>query len=226
LRPRICVSVMPRTVDEAAALQEKARRGGGDLVELRLDRIGALTEPRRFTDVGVPVIATNRSADQGGFFQGSEEERFQTLLNAAQAGFDYIDIEDSTRGLQGKIEALRGFGAKIICSHHNMGSTPTVAKLKLILRRNMRLNADVYKIITTARSLEDSLITLNFLSEVSKQSRIVCFAMGEAGKISRVACPLYGSLFTIASLERGSETAPGQLTVEDLRTVYARIGLD
>ncbi len=107
-----------------------------------------------------------------------------------------------------------------------MYSTPAAAELKEILRRNMRLNADIYKIITTARSPEDSLVTLNFLSEVSKQSRIVCFAMGEAGKISRIACPLYGSFFTIASLDRGSETAPGQLTVEDLRTVYARIGLD
>ncbi|MEM3004038.1 MAG: type I 3-dehydroquinate dehydratase [Candidatus Bathyarchaeia archaeon] len=226
MRPRICVSVMPRTVDEAATLQEKARRGGGDLVELRLDRMGRLTELGRFTRTGMPVIATNRSADEGGSFQGSEEERFQILLTAAQAGFDYVDIEDSTGGLKGKMEALRDFGAKIICSHHNMDSTPTPTELKRILNRNMRLNADIYKIITTARSPEDSLITLNFLSEASKQSRIVCFAMGEAGKISRVACPLYGSFFTVASLERGSETAPGQLTVEDLRTVYARIGLD
>ncbi len=108
MRPRICVSVMPRTVDEAAVLQEKARRVGGDLVELRLDRIGGLMEPRRFIQAEVPVIATNRPVDQGGFFQGGEEERFQTLLTAAQNGFDYIDIEDVAEGLHEKIEALRG----------------------------------------------------------------------------------------------------------------------
>ncbi|MCK5563398.1 type I 3-dehydroquinate dehydratase, partial [Candidatus Bathyarchaeota archaeon] len=54
--------------------------------------------------------------------------------------------------------------------------------------------------------------------------KIVCFAMGEAGKVSRLLSPLFGGYFTFASLDRGNETAAGQLAIQEMITAYELLG--
>jgi 3-dehydroquinate dehydratase/shikimate dehydrogenase len=44
--------------------------------------------------------------------------------------------------------------------------------------------------------------------------------MGEAGLISRVLAKKFGAFLTFASLAQGAETAPGQLTIDDLKRLY------
>jgi 3-dehydroquinate dehydratase len=44
--------------------------------------------------------------------------------------------------------------------------------------------------------------------------------LGEQGKLSRLLSPLFGGFFTFASLEEGSETAMGQMTINQMRVVY------
>ncbi|MCK4579972.1 MAG: type I 3-dehydroquinate dehydratase, partial [Dehalococcoidia bacterium] len=55
-------------------------------------------------------------------------------------------------------------------------------------------------------------------------ARVVSFAMGPVGLVSRVLCPLVGGYFTYASLEAGRESAPGQITARELRRVYQMLG--
>jgi 3-dehydroquinate dehydratase type I len=50
--------------------------------------------------------------------------------------------------------------------------------------------------------------------------------MGQAGKISRILSPLFGGIFTYASVSKGRESAPGQLTITELREIYALLGVD
>ncbi len=69
--------------------------------------------------------------------------------------------------------------------------------------------------VTTARSLEDNLTVLRLISEFPGV-RLVSFAMGPLGVVSRVLCPLVGGDFTYASIEKGKESAQGQITVRDL----------
>ncbi|MEM2806315.1 MAG: type I 3-dehydroquinate dehydratase [Candidatus Bathyarchaeia archaeon] len=49
--------------------------------------------------------------------------------------------------------------------------------------------------------------------------------MGPLGKISRLLSPVFGGFFTIASLERNLETAPGQMTIQELREFYRTLGV-
>jgi 3-dehydroquinate dehydratase len=49
--------------------------------------------------------------------------------------------------------------------------------------------------------------------------------MGELGKPSRFLSPIFGAFFTIASFERGKETASGQLTIQEMKTAYHALGL-
>jgi len=45
-------------------------------------------------------------------------------------------------------------------------------------------------------------------------------AMGPLGLVSRILCPLIGGDFTYASMEKGKESASGQITVTELRKLY------
>jgi 3-dehydroquinate dehydratase len=54
---------------------------------------------------------------------------------------------------------------------------------------------------------------------------MVCFAMGKLGKPSRLLSPVFGSFFTIASLESERKTAQGQLTIREMRSAYEALGL-
>jgi len=43
--------------------------------------------------------------------------------------------------------------------------------------------------------------------------------MGPLGRISRIACPLMGGYMTFASLEKGQESASGQIPAPDMKKI-------
>jgi len=156
---------------------------------------------------------------------GSENERKKILLDAARNGFEYVDVELSTPRLKEIVGDLRGMGVKPVISFHDFDETPSSSQLNEILRREIDSGADVCKIVTTAKLVEDNLTVLDFVSKASKSAKIVCFSMGELGKPSRLLSPVFGAFFTIASLESGRKTASGQLTIQEMRTAYKALGL-
>ena len=224
---KICVSVLPKTVAEALELVEKAEDRGADLIEVRLD---SLKEHNELCDIAgcskASLIATNRSVKCHGNFQGSEVERKQTLLNAAKNGFEYVDVELSTSNLKEIVHDLHETSVKSIVSFHDFNQTPSLPQMEEILTKEIANGADVCKVVTTAKLFNDNLTVLNFVSKACKSVRTVCFSMGELGKISRLMSPLFGGFFTFASLDKGEETASGQLTIEEMRVAYEALGLN
>jgi len=223
---KICVSVPPETVAEALHLIEKAEKQHADFIEVRLD---SLKKHNELADIAhcsnIPLIATNRSKECKGKFLGSETERKKILLDAARNGFEYVDVELSTPKLKDIIGELSGMNVKSIVSFHDFDKTPNSSQLNKILEKEVASGADVCKIITTAQLVEDNLTVLDFVSKASKSARTVCFAMGELGKPSRLLSPVFGGFYTIASLESGRKTASGQLTIQEMKTIYETLGL-
>jgi len=223
---KICVSVPPETVAEALHLIEKAEKQHADFIEVRLD---SLKKHNELADIAhcsnIPLIATNRSKECKGKFLGSETERKKILLDAARNGFEYVDVELSTPKLKDIIGELSGMNVKSIVSFHDFNETPNSSQLNKILEKEVASGADVCKIITTAQLVEDNLTVLDFVSKASRSARTVCFAMGELGKPSRLLSPVFGGFFTIASLESGRKTASGQLTIQEMKTIYETLGL-
>jgi 3-dehydroquinate dehydratase type I len=223
---RVCVSVLPETVAEALEFIERAENHDADLIEVRLDSLRETSELPNIAGCSrVPLIATNRSAKCHGEFRGSETERKQILLKAAGNGFEYVDIELSTSELKDTVSDVHEIGVKPIVSFHDFNQTPSLPQMEDVLRKQIASGADVCKVVTTAKSAEDNLTVLNFVSKASRSARTVCFSMGELGKISRVLSPLFGGFFTFASLEKGRETASGQLTIQEMRVAYEALGV-
>ena len=223
---KVCVSVPPKTIPEAFDLIEKAETQHADLIEIRLD---SLKKHCRLADLArstkTPLIATNKSTENHGKFTGSEDERQRILLDAARNGFEYVDVDLSTPNMQKLIANLREVGAKPIVSFHDFKATPTLAQLDKVLEEEIAAGADVCKIVTTAKRVEDNIKILDFVSEASKKAQMVCFAMGELGKPSRLLSPVFGAFFTFASIDEKSKTAKGQLTIQEMRSAYEALGL-
>jgi 3-dehydroquinate dehydratase type I len=215
---RICVSIQPQSNLEAQRLIREAEEQKVDFIEIRLDDLPRSTKLEDLTSrKKVPMIATDR-------LNRSEAERQAILLDAAKKGFDYIDIALQSPKLQPFISQVKSVGAKCIVSSHDFEKTPTIVELTRILEREVSSGADVCKIVTTAKKIEDNHTLLQFISSAPVRKKPVCFAMGELGKTSRLLSPVFGSFFIFAALERGSETAPGQMTVQEMRSTYELLG--
>jgi 3-dehydroquinate dehydratase-1 len=223
---KVCVSIPPKTIDEAVNLIEKAEAQDADFIEIRLD---SLKKPERLTDIAcnssTPLIATNKSTKNHGNFSGSEDNRQRILMNAARNDFEYVDVDVSTQNMKELIDTLHEVGTKPIVSYHDFNCTPSMPELSKVLEREIAVGANVCKIVTTARRIEDNLTILDFTSKASKGIKLVCFAMGELGKPSRLLSPLFGAFFTFASLDEKRKTAKGQLTIQEMRMVYEALGL-
>jgi 3-dehydroquinate dehydratase type I len=226
LKPRICVSIIPKTITEALRLIEKAEEAHADLIEVRLD---CFKDQDRLADVAAHgktlKIAACKPHRLHGKFSGTETEQQQLLLNAAKNGFTYVDVDLTQLKLNETVKELKRLGAKLIVSFHDFTETPSPSKLSSILEREIALGADVCKIVTTAKRIQDNLALLNFAATASDKATLVCFAMGEHGKVSRLLSPLFGGYFTFASLAQGTETAAGQMTIQEMRSAYELLGL-
>ncbi|PIV21190.1 MAG: hypothetical protein COZ69_04025 [Deltaproteobacteria bacterium CG_4_8_14_3_um_filter_45_9] len=47
--------------------------------------------------------------------------------------------------------------------------------------------------------------------------------MGEKGKISRIFSPFLGAVWTYASLNQNRTSAPGQLTVQEIKDIWKKL---
>jgi 3-dehydroquinate dehydratase type I len=226
LKPKICVSVSPKTTPEALKLIDKAEEAGADLLEIRLDSLKSHEGLAELAKHGkIPKIATNKLATCHGKFKGTEGEQKQILLNAAKNGFNYVDIELSASNLKEFTTEASEYGAELIVSFHDFEGTLELAELNKVLEKEIACGADVCKIVTTAQKLDDNLPLLNFTTAACKRANVICFAMGEVGKISRLLSPVFGGFLTFASLETGKETAAGQMTIQEIQSAYKLLGL-
>jgi len=194
-----------------------------DVVEIRLD---TLEDPWAF-DVGefirhrpLPVIFTNRSADEGGCFQGTERQRIDLLVKAVSSGADYVDIELATdHVLRDRVlkEARRN-AVKTIISYHDFSGTPAEDHLIQVLIEEKTAGADIGKIVTMARDLNDVFRVLSlYFCRQREGLPLIAFCMGTAGKASRLACLYTGAILTYAAPAHDKETAPGQIPVRELK---------
>lgn len=211
-RPRICATIVNDDLESVKAIEPLV-----DLLEVRIDLIGN-SWPGLVKHLMKPWIACNRSAREGGKWRGSESERIDGLLAAIKLGAGTVDIELSTPGVEAVVKEMKG-RVECLLSYHNLKETPPLEKMREIIRNQLAAGADICKLVTTARSFEDNITTLQLITDFP-ETRVVAFAMGDWGYASRILCPLVGGDFTYASIEEGREAAPGQITVRDLKKIY------
>src|SRR6201987_1509281 len=221
--PRVCVAV---TGTDPGELIEKAEGLVRDnpFLEFRLDYLPkpglALPKIKHFFEMypHAVAIATCRRTASGGKFRGTILAQLDLLGRAASAGCQLVDVELQT-ALKCKPEQVQKLrtNAALILSFHDFHATK---KLEETLEKMRAHPADYYKVVSTATTLTDNVTMMKFLEKESDRHSLVGLCMGEQGIISRVLGVRAGSAFPFAAVSPEEQTAPGQVTAQDLRSVY------
>ncbi|MDY7107845.1 MAG: type I 3-dehydroquinate dehydratase [Planctomycetota bacterium] len=225
----------PAELEACLARAGRAIAAGARLIEWRVD---ALAEAPDAADAVVrlvenspgPCIVTCRPISEGGSFAGEESSRvvlFESLAAAEQRP-RYVDVELAAwrRALDVRpaVERMVGDDAQprpietgLILSSHDLAGRP-----RDLLQRIEAMTNDpacaVVKVAWTARSLRDNLEAFDLLAERRKPTIALC--MGRFGLMSRVLAGKFGGFLTFATDAPGGQSAPGQPTIDELRSLY------
>ena len=159
---RIVVTIYEETSEDALRSIREVR--GGDMVELRAEKLGAIDFAALRAATSKPIILTHRgvAVDDA------------TLFRALEAGIDFVDVEwrpDLTLSLPRE---------RVVLSHHDYQGMSGEADA-------MRALGCAYaKLAVTPKTLDENLELLSIKG-------ITVIGMGERGLYSRILAPFFGS---------------------------------
>jgi 3-dehydroquinate dehydratase-1 len=197
----------------------RAPETGCDIVELRLDHVGADAEGWQgacadLAAAGIPLILTLRHATEGGRWDGSNAERLD-LLAPALGNVAALDVEILRDAVPPTVETAARTGTLVIGSYHHFERTPSTDELEVLVNRGRDQGADIVKLATWIREPDD-VVRLRRLVDDFSDTLICVLGMGPLGAESRVTLPVAGSCLTYGFLDESA--APGQIAAPDLRT--------
>ncbi len=219
-------------LDEVTAIVPKKP----DLLEWRIDFFEAIGDipaviatalAIRKASGGVPVLLTRRNASEGGAPIAIAEAQVVAMYAAAcQAKcIELIDYElsNAPADLQTLREVSSANSINMIMSYHNFQLTPDAATLDSKFVAAERLGADIAKVAVMPQDAQDVLALLAATDRARRMISLplISMSMGGVGSLSRIMGWVYGSAATFAVGK--SSSAPGQIAIEDLRSVLATV---
>jgi 3-dehydroquinate dehydratase / shikimate dehydrogenase len=215
----ICGVVAASTAKEMSAAISVALRETST-VELRLDWLSTDNERSKllawlktYRIANATFLATCRRKGAGGLFSGDIQAQLYWLIQAREAGCHWCDIEIETlRELPNK--SARGYAvpSRIMLSIHDFKGTPDIGRS---FRMPPRGEVDTIKIAALSRTIADSVRLLKW-AQGSKDC--IAVPMGEVGLPARILALKHGSALEYAPV--GAATAPGQVSLHDLKHLY------
>ena len=208
---KVCVSVCERNLEALWSTCERATEWA-DFIELRLDCLDETLE--KLSEFDRPVILTFRPSEQGGHRDLTLEER-QCFWNSTAPHGETIwwDVEGDL------VHDLNPDWSRVIVSHHDFNGVPK--DLEQIYERLASSPAAVIKISVQANDILDCLPIFQLLDRARSEGReVIAIAMANAGIATRVLGPSRGSFLTYGALDDQNATAPGQINVRQLRSLY------
>jgi len=223
----LAASISAKDQDSFLQQLKRAQTQGAEAIEVRVDALdGADAETvvsliHAVKKAKLPVIVTCRDVSEGGIRPIEFSHRLSLYKKAIESEADYIDIEYRTfkhPDVHSVIKAaLESSSTKLILSAHNFDGP--FEELDVLYESILNIFPQaIPKIVFKAQHLTDCFAAFELLQNA--ESPLIAFCMGEAGKISRVLAKKLGAEISYASLDSESATAPGQLTVEQMKTLY------
>lgn len=208
----ICISVTP-TSRQLAKVDLLNAASRCDLIELCLDHLHREPDiPDLLGAVDKPVLVSCRRPQEGGHFQGSEEDRQKLLRQAIVAGPAYIELDFDIAG------SIPRFGnTQRVISYTSLDRP--LKDVEEVFTEALRLNADIVKVTWPTPTLETAWPLLSAVSR-KRTLPVVGLGIGEGGRTYSLLGRKYGSPWIYAALEKGMEAWDGQPTVFELDDVF------
>lgn len=231
-KPKICIPIMPKTMEEIPGAVADLEGLKYDIIEWRMDHfqaimdqeaaLAAVTKVRELLGNAV-LLATFRTSKEGGEMAISNAD--YVALNKAMVDskqVDFVDVECFTgdKEVTEVVEHAHANGVYVIMSNHDFDKTPAHDDIIYRLRKMQDLGADIPKIALMPTCKEDVLTVLKATKDMAENYAdrpIITMSMGGMGVISRLAGEVFGSCLTFGAAKKAS--APGQINVNDLDTV-------
>ena len=234
--PLICTPLVGRTRDELVAELAEVLPKKPDLIEWRVDFFEGIVDTALVIDTAraikagageIPILFTRRSTQEGGEEIQLVEADVVRLYEAVCAArcADMIDYEMCNEAAN--FACLRLASSRndilMIASYHNFQSTPDATTLVDKFAQAERLGGDVAKVAVMPQGPQDVLTLLGatHLASQSVSLPLISMSMGACGSLSRMIGWVYGSTVTFA-VGKG-RSAPGQVPIDELRTVLATV---
>jgi 3-dehydroquinate dehydratase-1 len=163
-------------------------------------------------------ICTLRPRKEGGKFSGNEKDRISILKLIAEYNPYLLDVEFYTiRKNKDLCQYLKRTKTNLLVSWHDFKKTPDESLLRIKLKQMSKFSKNV-KIVTSAKNIGDSMKVLSLYKNLPKDHRLIAFAMGDSGRMSRILCTQFGSPYTYVSL--GKPVAPGQFSLDEVKSIF------
>jgi 3-dehydroquinate dehydratase/shikimate dehydrogenase len=208
----ICISVTPESRQLAKVDILNASRQG-DLVELCLDNL--IKEPDikdLLEGAKKPILVSCRNQDEGGHYQGSDDERILLLKQVILAGPAYVELDIDTA------RKIPRFGKTQRVVSHTSLDRP-LGNIESVFDEAVAAKADIIKFTWPTQTLEAAWPLLAAVSQ-KRSIPVVGLGIGRGGLTFSLLGRKYGSPWIYAALEKGMEAFPGQPTVGDLDDIY------
>ena len=197
-------------------------------VELRLDHLrgGAQIEDMlhwlRGRKVPADLIATARRVSAGGRLRGELSLQMAVLAMFATYHGGWCDTEIETCEAQpGEVLRLFLRRTRCIISFHDFQKVPSNLR-RIVIRLGAYCRKDeAIKVAAQCNSYRDAL---RVLALCKGQQEVIAVPMGEIGLPARVLALAHGSALAYAAV--GEKTAPGQLTLAEMKNLYRADKLD
>ena len=206
---------------------ETAKEKKVDIIELRIDQFSdrsldyIVNKASFVKELGLGVLTTIRSAKEGGTpISDYERER---IFKAVAPYSDILDIELSSETMIDKVVKIsKENNCLTLISYHDFEKTPSEEEIQQIIDKSASKGADIIKYAFKAKTLDD-VSRILCVTNKNKDKKLVAIAMGELGRITRMAGFAFGSLITYTYI--GVAFAPGQIEVDKLREDMIFYGL-
>lgn len=236
----ICTTIQNKTIDEIYAILES---GDVEMAEIRLDSCPLTMDEieELFSTSDVPLVATCRinavkerlsqtlaghTQDDRKLEMKASQEVESKLITAIHAGAAFVDLEIEAPPMMSKRlrRETRENGTVFVRSYHDYKGTDSIEALKALTEKCFAIGADIAKIVTmaapcTGDNQSPDVDRVLSLYDHFDPAKLIAFAMGDAGKTSRIQCLAKGSPFTYASLNEADAAAPGQMTTREMRDI-------
>ena len=218
MKYKTCVSIAESSPNKIK-IKLKTALKKSDYVEVRLDFLKKEQVPKALEIIKKDlnkIVCTLRPKTEGGRFEGNEKERISIIKLISEYNPYLLDIEYNTlKKNKELVKYLKSTKTKLLVSWHDFKKTPKNTELQNKIKQMSKFSRNV-KIVSTAKSTDDSTRMLELYSKKGKNN-LISFAMGDAGKISRILCLYLGSPYTYVSL--GKAVAPGQFSIDEVNDI-------
>ncbi|MCI1929200.1 MAG: type I 3-dehydroquinate dehydratase [Lactobacillus delbrueckii] len=228
--PKIAVPNVGVTEEEILASAKEIAAAKPDIMEWRIDYYEAgikdneklIATAKALRDVvgELPILVTFRTKNEGGVLELGEDEYLDLVATVVTNRLgDAVDIElfhDEER-VKDLVKQAHNYNVVVIMSNHNFEKVPAKDVIEFRLKKMADLGADVPKLACMPHSADDVLTLLSATNDARKalSTPIITMAMADLGKVSRIAGQVFGSCLSFGAV--GKTSAPGQLSIEDLR---------